>query len=87
LPIVLSLFAKELVMIDHSRGARPFDDIDPDGPPPEDLPHAYLPDLDREVHDPDGWRDPGDCCQFTAGRTRCRSTRADHRRIWPQLAR
>ncbi len=71
---------------DHSKGARPMIDVDPCGLPPEELRHRYLPDTDREKLQP-GWRDPGDCCQFTAGGARCRSSRADHVNAWPWLCR
>jgi len=29
-------------MIDHAKGAKPYTDINPDGPSPEKLPHRYL---------------------------------------------
>lgn len=71
---------------DYSQGARAYTDIDPSGPPPELLPHRYLPayaDDSREAEI--RGVDDRTTCQLVAGRTRCKSTEADHRRAFPAL--
>ena len=76
-------------MIDHAKGAKPYTDINPAGLTPEKLPHRYLAltGNDRQFHDGHFEDDDGQCCQFTAGRARCKSARVDHVRAWPQLGR
>jgi hypothetical protein len=73
-------------MIDYAKGARSMWDIDPNGPTPERLPHRYLPLTGYDRHYENGAfvDDDGTCCQFTSGRARCKSTRVDHTRVWPE---
>ena len=68
-----------MAQIDHAAGAEPFRDINPDGPTPEQLPHRYVP---NGPHDGPEYRS---CCQFTAGRVRCKASEALHRTYFRRL--